>query len=43
MGDLNILILCDVLSVEFQRNELLDLSLNARLALAITEKETHPG
>ena len=40
---MNILILGDALSVEFQSNELLDLSLNARLALGITEKETHPG
>ena len=40
---MNILILGDALSVEFQCNELLDLSLNARLALGITEKETHPG
>jgi len=36
------MILCDALSVEFQSKELLDLSLNARLALGITEKETHP-
>ena len=43
MGDLNILILYNALSVEFQSNGLLDLSLNARLALRITEKETHPG
>jgi hypothetical protein len=36
------MILSDAFSVEFQSNELLDLSLNARLALGITEKETHP-
>jgi hypothetical protein len=42
LGDVNILILGDALSVKFQSNELLDLSLDARLALGITEKETHP-
>jgi hypothetical protein len=36
------MILGDTLSIEFQSNELLDLSLNTRLALGITEKETHP-
>lgn len=37
------MILRDALSVEFQGNELLDLSLHTRLALGIAEKETHPG
>jgi len=37
------MILRDTLSVQFQSNELLDLSLNTRLALGITEKETRPG
>lgn len=36
------MILGDTVIVEFQCNELLDLSLNTRLALGITEMETHP-
>lgn len=43
LRDMNIMILRDALFVEFQRNDLLDLSLNTRLALGITEMETHPG
>ena len=42
VGAINIMILSDALSVE-ENHELLDLILNARLALRITEKETHPG
>lgn len=36
------MILGNTVFVEFQCNELLDLSLNTRLALGITEMETHP-
>jgi hypothetical protein len=42
LRDVDIMILRNALFVEFQSNELLDLSLNTRLALGITEKETHP-
>jgi len=37
------MILRDTLAVGFQSNQLLDLSLNTRFALGITEKETGPG
>ena len=33
----------DLTNVDFEINELLDQSLNTRLALGIIEKETHPG
>jgi hypothetical protein len=42
LRDVNIMILGDALFVEFQSNDLLDLSLDTRLTLGITEKETHP-
>jgi hypothetical protein len=36
------MILRNALCIVFQGNELLDLSLNTRLVLGITKKETHP-
>lgn len=41
--DVDIMILQDSLCVEFQSNDLLDLSLNTGLALGITENEFHAG
>ncbi len=43
LGVVNIMVLRDALSVEFQIKELHDRSLNARLALGITKMKTDPG